>query len=220
MRHSNTRSHARIITVVAGVIMLAGCDREPEPSPAPTPTTTGEGRSIFRPEFQVEPIGGEQPPEPLDARVFFAEGETLDDATRAELDTILKSPQVEGGGAIVLRGHSDAGGSDAANLRASQARAEAVRDYLLDAGVAPARISIIAFGEQNPIAPNARPDGTPDEAGRAKNRRVDIHVEPAVKEAVEPAADDAEEKKPTLAETLSDAATENDPAARAQPPRE
>ena len=34
------------------------------------------------------------------------------------------------------------------------------------------------MGEQNPIAPNALPDGSPNEAGRASNRRVEIDISP------------------------------------------
>ena len=79
--------------------------------------------------------------------------------------------------------------------RASRARAEAVRDWLVDSGVDEARISLIAFGEQNPVAPNARPDGSPDPVGRAANRRVEIEVR---SENAEP-----EEETPTLAETLA-----------------
>ena len=35
---------------------------------------------------------------------------------------------------------------------------------------------MIALGENRPVAPNANPDGSDDEAGRARNRRVDIAV--------------------------------------------
>jgi OOP family OmpA-OmpF porin len=83
---------------------------------------------------------------------------------------------VAAGGPIILRGHSDAGGNDAVNMRVSVERAEAVRDWLIEMGVAEDRIEVIGFGEQNPIAPNALPDGSPNEEGRALNRRVDVSV--------------------------------------------
>ena len=58
-----------------------------------------------------------------------------------------------------------------ANLKLSQARAEAVRDYLIDIHmVEPVRLIPIGYGESQPIDDN----GT--EAGRAKNRRVDFVV--------------------------------------------
>jgi len=95
------------------------------------------------------------------------------------------------GGPIIVGGHSDAAGSDAVNLRASTARAEAVAEWLVGMGVAQDRIIVIAFGEQNPVEPNAKPDGTPNEAGREANRRVDVTV--ALPRSVEPDSDHPEE---------------------------
>ena len=48
--------------------------------------------------------------------------------------------------------------------------------WLKDNGVDADRISLIVFGEQNPIEPNALPDGTPNAIGRAANRRVEIEI--------------------------------------------
>jgi len=115
--------------------------------------------------------------EPLEMTIGFAQGgASLDDAAKAALDDALASAQMAEDGPIVLRGHSDSGGSDAANMRASRNRAQSVRDYLVENGVASDRIEIIAFGEQNPVAPNALPDGSPNEAGRERNRRVELVV--------------------------------------------
>jgi OOP family OmpA-OmpF porin len=36
---------------------------------------------------------------------------------------------------------------------------------------------VIALGETRPIAPNAKPDGSDDSAGRARNRRVEIELD-------------------------------------------
>jgi OmpA-OmpF porin, OOP family len=157
---------------------LAGCERQQAPAepaasePAPQPT------SIMRDDLDDSVL---PPPEPqlapLDARISFSDGGAeLSESAMAELASILRSPQIAEGGAIELRAHSDSAGSDEANLRASGRRGEAVRDYLVENGVAPERITIIAFGEQNPLQPNARTDGTPNEPGRAANRRVDLHV--------------------------------------------
>jgi outer membrane protein OmpA-like peptidoglycan-associated protein len=170
-----------VIQSLAGaalLLALAGCERQdspPEPvasEPAPQPT------SIIR-EDMDESLLPEPEPQlaPLDARISFSDGGSeLSESAMAELASILRSPQIAQGGAILLRAHSDSGGSGEANLRASRRRGEAVRDYLVENGVDPERITIIAFGEQNPLQPNARPDGTPNEPGRAANRRVDLHI--------------------------------------------
>ena len=93
------------------------------------------------------------------------------------IDTLLSDPVVALGGPITIWGHSDSQGSDAANLSASRRRAEAVRDYLVQKGVAADRITVIAMGEARPIAPNRKLDGSDDPEGRDKNRRVEIKVD-------------------------------------------
>lgn len=184
--------------LAGGALVLGACDRGRDPAPAATSTAEEDGakRSIFRPEFQVEPIESVAPPlAPLETRILFPEGVELTEEATAELATVLRSPQMRSGGAITLGGHSDSGGSDEGNMRASRMRAEAVRDWLVENGIDAERITVIGFGEQNPIAPNALPDGTPNEEGRATNRRVEISI------AAPPSAPTVEE--PTLAETLA-----------------
>ncbi|MBX3594006.1 MAG: OmpA family protein [Sphingomonas sp.] len=112
----------------------------------------------------------------------------LNDAARAQIDTLLETPAMQAGGAITLRGHSDSRGSDGDNLVASRKRAEAVAAYLTAHGVAADRIAVIALGETRPIAPNANLDGTDNPDGRAKNRRVDIVVDPPAAPAPAPGA--------------------------------
>ena len=171
----------RSLTALPLALLLAGAltacgEREDEPEPVVTPTPDGEPVSILRPDVEIErPVA---PLEPLATTITFAEGgSTLGDDAVATLEDVLASDQFEEGGAITLRAHSDAGGSDEANMRASTARAEAVRDWLVENGADAERITIIAFGEQNPIEPNALPDGTPNEEGRAANRRVELAID-------------------------------------------
>lgn len=161
--------------LLAGTLAACG-EREAEPEPVVTPTPDGETVSILRPDVEIErPVA---PLEPLATTIDFAEGgSALDDDAVAALEQVRESEQFEEGGAITLRAHSDAGGSDEANMRASMARAEAVRDWLIENGADEERITIIAFGEQNPIEPNALPDGTPNEEGRAANRRVELSID-------------------------------------------
>ncbi|MEO1968937.1 MAG: OmpA family protein [Sphingomonadaceae bacterium] len=147
---------------------------------------------IETPTFTPPPLA------PLDVRIGFPEGGAkLDEQAVNALEKLVASPQVAEGGTLTLGAHTDSKGCDDANLRASEKRGEAVKAWLVDHGIAEKRISLTAFGEQNPIAPNAKPDGSPDEEGRAKNRRVEIHV------AVEEATPD-DERKPTLVEEIEE----------------
>jgi len=71
---------------------------------------------------------------------------------------------------IDVIGHTDSVGTDEYNMRLSERRAMAVRDFLLSEGVNPSIISASGMGERDPVATNDT------EAGRALNRRVEVHV--------------------------------------------
>jgi outer membrane protein OmpA-like peptidoglycan-associated protein len=74
---------------------------------------------------------------------------------------------------VIVEGHTDSRGSDAANLALSRSRAEAVGRFLTDElGMASYRVRAMGFGETRPIANNET------EQGRARNRRIDVRIEP------------------------------------------
>jgi outer membrane protein OmpA-like peptidoglycan-associated protein len=77
---------------------------------------------------------------------------------------------------IKLEGHTDNVGAAAYNLTLSKNRADAVAKELAKQGLPADRISVEAFGETRPVAPNRKADGTDDPAGRAKNRRVEAII--------------------------------------------
>ncbi|MGO8971675.1 MAG: OmpA family protein [Myxococcaceae bacterium] len=71
---------------------------------------------------------------------------------------------------VRVEGYTDSSGTRAANLRLSQARAEAVTDYLQQKGIAANRLEAKGYGDARPIAPNLTA------RGRELNRRVEIVV--------------------------------------------
>ena len=73
-----------------------------------------------------------------------------------------------------IEGHTDAKGSDAYNMKLSEARATTVREWLAGRGLVPAATPIKGFGKSKPIAPNNTADGRDDPEGRQKNRRVEV----------------------------------------------
>lgn len=91
---------------------------------------------------------------------------TLEDVARTLAD--YQSTYVD------VTGHTDSVGTDAVNLKLSNERAAALADYLSSRGVSRARIATRGFGKTQPVAPNT------DEAGRARNRRVEILLSPIV----------------------------------------
>ena len=71
---------------------------------------------------------------------------------------------------IRIVGHTDSSGSDAINNPLSVNRAASARQYLVDKGVDTKRIAIDGQGSHQPVADNT------SEAGRAKNRRIEVFV--------------------------------------------
>lgn len=69
---------------------------------------------------------------------------------------------------VEIGGYTDSKGSEKFNQMLSQARAEAVRIYLMGKGISGDRLSAKGYGESNPVADNAT------EEGRFKNRRVEL----------------------------------------------
>lgn len=71
---------------------------------------------------------------------------------------------------IEVQGHTDNTGKADKNLELSQARADAVRDYLISKGVPAERMTAHGYGQERPVADNKT------KAGRAKNRRVEFDI--------------------------------------------
>jgi outer membrane protein OmpA-like peptidoglycan-associated protein len=89
---------------------------------------------------------------------------------RAVLDPFASSLQGDPNVRVNIIGHTDSTGPDSVNNPLSLDRAHSVRDYLAARGVASTRIETSGRGEHEPIADNN------SDAGRAKNRRVEIFL--------------------------------------------
>ncbi|MCU0345667.1 MAG: OmpA family protein [Saprospiraceae bacterium] len=79
---------------------------------------------------------------------------------------LKENPKVK----VEIGGHTDDVGNDTDNQLLSQNRAETVANYLINKGIAAARISFKGYGEAQPIAPNS------SATGRLENRRVECRV--------------------------------------------
>jgi outer membrane protein OmpA-like peptidoglycan-associated protein len=101
---------------------------------------------------------------------------------------------------IRVEGHTDSQGKLEANIKLSQERADAVRDYLISRGIDKERLSSAGYGSAQPIADNK------SAKGREANRRVEFHIVEAPKpkpaapaeEGTEPAKEGAEPAKDGL----------------------
>lgn len=145
---------------------VVGCDGVlPPPPPAPV---------VAAPAAPVVPP---PPPAPTSEKVTFAADALFDfdksalkpegKSTLTELAGKLKGVNLE---AIVATGHTDSIGKAEYNQKLSVRRAEAVKAFLISAGVAADRIYTSGKGATQPVADNKTA------AGRAKNRRVEVEV--------------------------------------------
>jgi OmpA-OmpF porin, OOP family len=141
----------REVEVSAGAELQIAFDLQPEPK---------KKRVLFR-DDRLE----------LLVQVHFAPGRAAILADSYPLlDEVLDVIVRFGIKRVRIEGYTDSSGTKAANLRLSQARAEAVADYLASKGVARGRLEAVGYGEARPIAPNLTA------RGRELNRRVEIVV--------------------------------------------
>ena len=106
----------------------------------------------------------------LSGNAFATGSATLSPAARAQLRVLATVLAGYPGHIISVEGHTDAVGDAGANQRLSLERASAVRAALIVEGVDPLWSGVRGYGADRPVASNATP------AGRAANRRVDIHI--------------------------------------------
>jgi outer membrane protein OmpA-like peptidoglycan-associated protein len=71
---------------------------------------------------------------------------------------------------LAVEGHTDSTGTQEINMKLSDQRANAVRDFLIQEGLSADTLTARGFGEDVPVADNSTA------AGRQKNRRVEIIV--------------------------------------------
>jgi outer membrane protein OmpA-like peptidoglycan-associated protein len=153
------------IVVLAACLCATACARKVKEEPAPVAVEAPAPVSLD------ETLSG-------DALFAFGSAE-LSDGGRAQLDAFIARLQAapDGYARIHVIGHSDRLGRAKVNEAVSTRRAEAVRDYLVQAGIPEARLTAVGRGSAESVAE------CPDERGQAlidclaPNRRVDLRVE-------------------------------------------
>jgi outer membrane protein OmpA-like peptidoglycan-associated protein len=154
-----------VVGAGVGYLVCSLMEEEPKPAPKPAP-----------PAPRAAPPAPPPPPKPdvctqmvrihdikfeNDKAEIQPNASTVLDQTAGALE---KCPDVK----VRLTAYTDSNGSDAYNMKLSDRRANAVREYLEAHGVAAGRIESKGLGESNPIADNSTAEG------RAENRRVEI----------------------------------------------
>lgn len=149
--------------------------RQPVVLRADLSAETVEFRARFEGPYDFEPF---QAPKvitiALDSSVMFDTGKSAIKAeARQQLHEAAERIRKFAGAGVLVSGHTDDVGSEASNLALSNARAAAVKQHLVaEEGIDAGRLATRGFGATQPVADN----GT--DAGRARNRRVDVVITP------------------------------------------
>lgn len=145
-------------------------DRCPD-TPANTPV---EHHGCPLPQYpaSVKPVEVVEPEViTLPSDVLFAFNKSdLSPAAQSQLDSLMSKLQFADVVSIKVIGHTDSVGSDEYNQALSERRASSVAAYLLSQGIAPSKLASEGKGESQPLADNETDEG------RAKNRRVELHI--------------------------------------------
>ena len=107
----------------------------------------------------------------LKNEILFETGNAaLSSASVSTLNDLLRVLKKYPKNNIIVAGHADSTGSEAYNKTLSTNRAKGVYDYLVGNGLKTLSIQYVGYGSAQPVASNST------EAGRAKNRRVELLI--------------------------------------------
>jgi peptidoglycan-associated lipoprotein len=193
-----TRRIAGFSLAMLSVVLIDACHKKPEPAPVPAATPRGpdadsarraqeeaarraaaeaaarrRADSIAAAEAAARNAVGDAAAlrSALTAAVHFDyDASDIRPQDKAILDAKVPILQANPNVRIRIGGHTDERGSDEYNLALGQRRAAGVKRYLMEHGVADARMETISYGEERPVA-----QGT-DEAAFSQNRRAEFEI--------------------------------------------
>jgi outer membrane protein OmpA-like peptidoglycan-associated protein len=143
-----------------------------EPAAAPPPQAAAAPAPAVSPQPPAAPALEEQVARVLAGRTieFETASDVLTLPARQALDEIAPLLAAARGVTVEIAGHTDRRGSEERNLTLSQRRAETVRGYLIDKGVASGMLTAVGHGSRNPMADDSTAQGM------RRNRRIEFEV--------------------------------------------
>jgi OOP family OmpA-OmpF porin len=131
--------------------------KEKEPEPAPVEEKEEEP-VVEKPNYNFKNI------------LFEFDSGVLKTASYSVLDQIVREMKKDPSVKFTINGHASLEGSAEHNMALSVDRANAVKLYLVNAGISPDNLTAQGFGATKPVATNET------EEGRSQNRRVEIKL--------------------------------------------
>lgn len=165
-REALTFTSDRTDRLYGKTIALQRAEKKPGQKAAPTQQLTAQSRIEVLPEL-VPTVGATAT---LNAVRFVQSRPELLPESQPTLDLLLGFLKQNSRTRIELAGHTDNQGDFDQNITLSRERADAVRAFLVQNGIAPRRIQTRGYGSTRPIAANSR------EETRQQNRRVEMTV--------------------------------------------
>ncbi len=132
------------------------------------PQTPGPAENAGCPEIEEEEQ--EVINTAFDNLEFETGGDVIKQSSYESLDGLAELLVRKENWKIMISGHTDAVGSESANLKLSEKRSKSVSNYLESKGVPRERLIVKWYGESKPIATNDTPEG------RQRNRRVEMEI--------------------------------------------
>ncbi|MFG6448573.1 OmpA family protein [Roseateles sp. BYS180W] len=161
------RRTACVAALAFALLALTGCQSSAPPPAAPVLPAVKPSQII--PIAQID--RGVMIVMPTEKVGFDFDKATISDPAAMEfLDRVAALLRDKTTASIALEGHTDSQGTQAYNLKLSQARAASVKNELVSRGVATERITTAGFSYDRPVAPNDT------EQGRRFNRRVELII--------------------------------------------
>jgi outer membrane protein OmpA-like peptidoglycan-associated protein len=135
-------------------------------------TSRAKNAVVTFPVAATEPVAVKEPAKPLRLPIvhFDFDKYNIKKIYVPDLDQHVAYLSANPSAPVTVEGHTDSIGSDQYNQKLSERRANAVRKYLVEKGIASSRIRVVGYGEQRPIADNKTKEG------RAVNRRAEFEV--------------------------------------------
>lgn len=140
------------------------------PAPAPAPVAAPEPVPVPAPAPAPEPVLTKEHPLVLKDVNFNFDSAKLRPQGREKLERAAADLKAANYPHVQIDGYTDSTGPAAYNMKLSKRRADSVMKYLTEQGVPAKSMSTKGWGETHPVATNKT------KAGRAENRRVELHV--------------------------------------------
>ena len=169
-----------ILMMIAGmVVFTTSCAKQTTQS---QPETTSQPEPPVASEPPAETAAPAEPPaeEPapavidtaiMDERIYFQyDSAALTEQAPPILTGMVAYLRTNPGLSVTVQGHCDERGTEAYNMKLGAQRAEAVKQFLIDQGIAAGRLAAVSFGKSQPVALGH------DEASWAQNRRAEFEV--------------------------------------------